>query len=121
MATTTLTQAQSDLRSIAGILLPGEKTKTVIDRVSALVGLSYWRTFDLWYGKARRVEDYEIEKIQNALARKELERLENDVQNWRTALAKADAKIAQIRADIARPRLDLFSHDVRREGRPPRK
>lgn len=117
MQETTVSQAQADLRKIAGELLPGEKIGVVIGRVASLVGLKYSRAFELWYGRSRRLESYEREQIREALARKELERLENDLHNWRISLAKMDAKVASLRADLNRPRLDLLGHEVRGRGR----
>jgi hypothetical protein len=45
----------------------GERVKSAINRAARLARLTYWRTYELWYRKARRVEVYDIEQIQEAL------------------------------------------------------
>lgn len=45
----------------------GEKHKTLIQRAADLAGLSYWRAFDIWYRKARRLEISEREAIVAAM------------------------------------------------------
>lgn len=45
----------------------GTKTSEAIDRTAERVGLPRWRIFDIWYGKARRVEVAEALAIQRAL------------------------------------------------------
>ena len=117
MPETLVAQAQLDLRKLAGELMPDEKIKSVIGRVAAVVGLKYSRTFELWYGRSRRLEDYEREQICEALAKKELKWLENELHNWRMALARMETKAAALRADMDRPRFDLLSHEVRGRGR----
>lgn len=117
MSEASVAQAQADLRKLGGELLPGEKIGIVIGRVAVAAGLKYSRAFELWYGRSRRLEDYERQQIREALARKELERLENDLHNWRIILAKMDAKVASLRADLNRPSLDLLGHEVRGRGR----
>ena len=55
------------LRELSLPWAAGERMKTVLDRTSRLARLTYWRTFDIWYGKARRIEPHEIEQIAEAL------------------------------------------------------
>jgi hypothetical protein len=117
MTETLVSQAQNDLRKLGGELLPGEKVGCVIGRVATLLGWKYSRVFEIWYGRSRRIEVFECDQVREALARKELERLENDLHNWRISLAKMDAKVASLRADLNRPRLDLLGHEVRGRGR----
>src|SRR5580698_10027820 len=45
----------------------GEFVKIAIDRAARLARLQYWRAFDLWYKKARTVEEYELDQIREAL------------------------------------------------------
>ena len=51
-------------------------------------GGSYWRTYDLWYGKARRVEEYEIDAIADALRVKREREAANELHELRTRLAR---------------------------------
>ncbi len=110
-------QAQNDLREIGKKVLPGEKGEHVIGRVASEVGLKYSRAFELWYGRVRRIEPFEREQIREALARLELRWLENELHNWRIALARMETKAASLRADLDRPRFDLLGHEVRGRGR----
>jgi hypothetical protein len=56
------------LKQLAEPLQFGDRTKYAIDRAARRAGLSYWRAFDIWYGKARRIETHEAESIETALA-----------------------------------------------------
>src|SRR5947209_14578977 len=38
-----------------------------IDRAARAAGLSYWRAFDIWYGKARRIDAHEAAQINEAI------------------------------------------------------
>lgn len=55
------------LKRISEPLRVGESTRDAITRAATKTQLSYWRAFDVWYGKARRVEISEALKIKNAL------------------------------------------------------
>jgi hypothetical protein len=57
------------VRKLAEPMQFGDKTKLAIEKSSEKTGLSYWRTFDIWYGKARRVELPEAVMIHDALVR----------------------------------------------------
>jgi len=48
--------AAAELRKIAGPRAPDDSIRNVIERAALKIGASYWRTFDLWYEKARRLE-----------------------------------------------------------------
>lgn len=56
-------QVATDLRCAAGPFLDGDKVKRRIERAARRVGLPYWRTHDLWYRKARRIEPRELAAI----------------------------------------------------------
>lgn len=66
---------QEGLRSIAG---PGGSVKVRIGRAARLVGFDYWRTFDLWYGKARRIDGHEISAVKAKQRKEEALRVETD-------------------------------------------
>lgn len=61
-------QYSASLRRLAEPLQFGDRTKYAIDRAAKRAGLSYWRAFDIWYGKARRIEEHEAQNIETALA-----------------------------------------------------
>lgn len=60
-------QCAASLRQLAEPLHFGDRTKYAIDRAAKRAGLSYWRAFDIWYGKARRIEVHEVQGINAAL------------------------------------------------------
>lgn len=107
--------ASAALQELAEPSTRGDRVKAAIARAARLSGLSYWRTFDLWYRKARRVEDFEIDAINGALARKRAEETRNELQELRlrltrleTALVLSDEEfhredIDQVRACLRRP------------------
>jgi hypothetical protein len=112
-----LSTIYADFQALADPPQHGKFVKDYIAQAAARAGLSYWRAFDIWYGKARRIEQYERDQIAEALAKKELEALRNDLQNWRISLAKHEARLATLDADYRSPDVDLLGHDVRPGGR----
>lgn len=107
--------AGNALKELAEPSTRGDRVKAAIARAARLSGLSYWRTSDLWYRKARRVEDFEIDAINEALARKRAEEARNELSELRlrlerleNALLLSDEKfhredIDQVRACLRRP------------------
>jgi hypothetical protein len=57
------------LKRIVGPIKIGTKTKEAINVASQRTGLPRWRTFDIWYGKARQVQVPEAILIRDALLR----------------------------------------------------
>jgi hypothetical protein len=56
------------LKKLAEPLSFHETTKIAIGRAADRAGLSYWRAFDIWYCKARRIDAHEAKAIESALA-----------------------------------------------------
>ncbi len=54
------------LRQLAEPRPVGDRIKCAIARAARRAGMSYWRTYDLWYGRARRVDATEVAKIKAA-------------------------------------------------------
>jgi hypothetical protein len=65
---TNIAWASKSLKQIAAPIERDEPIRLIIERASARAGLSYWRTFDLWYQKARRLEIRERDAIQATLS-----------------------------------------------------
>ncbi len=82
-----MSEAAALLRALSEPWSSGERVKSALARAAKLAGLDYWRAFDIWYRKARRIEYIEMMKIKDALALKK--RL--DTQN---ALAELRHRIA---------------------------
>jgi predicted phage-related endonuclease len=97
-----LTDLSADLRELSEPWEMGDRIKAAIDRAARRAGLSYWRTFDLWYGKARRVEPHEREAIAAALAQKRKEAARNELHELRTRLARLEALLARDDPDFHR-------------------
>ena len=95
----------------------GDRVKAAIDRAARAAGLSYWRAFDIWYGKARRIEPAEIARIQAALQRKNEERNRNELHEIRLRVARLEALFVQKDPEFHRPAADQGSRPIRPLGR----
>lgn len=74
--------------------------KAAIDRAAQRAGLPYWRAFDIWYRKARRVEQFECVLIADALERKRKEAARNELHELKTRIARLESLLAQADADF---------------------
>lgn len=77
-----------------GAIQPGEKTKVAVERAARRSGLSYWRTFDIWYGKARRIEDSERASIADALVKYRRKGFREELNELRARLAQLEARMS---------------------------
>lgn len=91
-------EMQDGLRAVAG---PGGSVKERISRAARRTGLAYWRVFDLWYGKARRIDAHEIETVRSKQEQEEAFRAETD-----ELLAQVLARVAALEAALADQRAD---------------
>lgn len=66
-------EVSDGLRFLAGPMRDGDKVKSRIARAARAAGLSYWRAFDLWYGRARAIKAQELEAVRAAKARRSQE------------------------------------------------
>ena len=57
------------LKRIAAPIHVDERISDYIARAAVRCGLTYWRTFDVYYGKARKVHLFEAIRIRDALIR----------------------------------------------------
>ena len=101
---------------------PGARTKVAIDQAARRSGLHYWRAFDIWYGKARRIEPHEIKNIKQALdAKNERERADerdtrNEIQALKLRIARLEARLAAEDEDLHCARPDLARGALRGGG-----
>jgi hypothetical protein len=100
------------LKELAEPRPSGDLVKRAIERSARLVGVSYTRAFDIWYGKARRIDATEAQKISEALEAKREEEARNEIHDLRTRLLKMEARIAAETAD----RRSASSHMARPEA-----
>lgn len=110
-----MSDAATMLRELSYPWEPGEKVKAVIDRTSKLCRLTYWRTFDIWYRKARKVEDYEVAQIAEALRIKNEKAARNELHDLKLRLARLEATL-QGDPDFHRPTIDHTREMVRQMG-----
>jgi hypothetical protein len=111
-----MSDASVMLRELSYPWEPGEKIKVVIDRTSKLCRLTYWRTFDIWYRKARKVEDYEIAQIAEALRIKNEKAARNELHDLKLRLARLEASLSQGNTDFHRASIDRAGEMVRGRG-----
>lgn len=112
-----LVVASNLLRELSEPWSSGEYVKNAIDRAARLAGLQYWRAFDLWYRKARRVEDFEIDQIADALKAKRERDAKNELHDLKLKLARLEARLTSGDADFHRPSIDHAGELVRELGR----
>src|SRR5688572_10957910 len=86
-----LNDAADGLRALSEPWSSGERVKTAIGRAARLAGLSYWRAFDIWYRKARRVEPYEVDAIVDVLISKDAKDARHEFQELRLRLARLES------------------------------
>ena len=108
--------AREAIRELARPRPEGEPIKRAIERAAKAWGGEYWRTFDIWYGKARRIEPHEANAIADAVqAKRELEAA-NELHELRLRLTRLEARLGTTDEDFYRPDID-FSRDMVRGAR----
>lgn len=101
------------LRELSEPWSDGEKVKTAIDRSAKLSGLTYWRAFDIWYGKARQVADFEIEQIAAAIEQKNEKDARNELRDLKARIARMESLLAQGDANFYSPSISHAREMVR--------
>ncbi len=104
--------AREFLRELADTIEAGE-TKRAIERAGKLANLPYWRAFDLWYRKARRVEEFEQEAIAAAVAKKRKDDARREFQELRTRMARLESLLAQSDPDFHRATIKQVRDQLR--------
>jgi hypothetical protein len=108
--------ASNMLRDLSEPWNSGEKVKSALDRTARMAKLSYWRAFDIWYRKARRVEDYEIAQIAEALRIKNERAAKNELHDLKLRLARLEASLSAGDADFHSPAIDYARENLRQPG-----
>jgi hypothetical protein len=113
-----MNEAATMLRELSEPWSSGEYVKTAIDRAARLASLNYWRAFDIWYGKARRVEEFELDQIREALRIKNEKAAKNEFHDLKLRLAKLESALsASSDPDFHRPSIDFAREQMREFGR----
>jgi uncharacterized protein YaeQ len=92
----------------------GERIKSAINRAARLSGLSYWRAWDIWYGKARRVEAFEADAIADALKQKQAKDARNELSELRLRLTRLEAILSISDAEFHRETIGVVGQQLRR-------
>lgn len=93
------------LKELAEPRPAGEPVKRAIERAARLTSFAYWRTFDFWYAKARRIEQSELDAITAALQHKREHDARNELHDLKMRIAKLEARLAAGDTDFYRPRV----------------
>lgn len=104
------------LKELAGPGERGDRIKSAIDRAARRSGLTYWRAFDIWYGKARRIEEYEKEAIVRALAKKEREDARRELHALKIRIACLESRLSQVDQDFYGETVDSLRAALRTAG-----
>jgi hypothetical protein len=80
------------LRELAEPRAPRD-LKAAIARAARASGLHYWRAFDIWYRKARRIDAHEAAQINEALRIKREKAVANEYHDLKTRLAKLESAL----------------------------
>jgi hypothetical protein len=111
-----MSDATAMLKELSQPWRPGEFVKEVIVRIAPLAGLTHTRAADIWYAKARRVEDHEIANIADALAKKNERSIWNRITNIEVELAQLKSIVRQSNSDYGQSTTDSSVGGVRVAG-----
>lgn len=92
---------------------PGESVKTAIYNAAKRSGLSHTRASDIWYRKARRIEQFEQDIIAAALLKHRRISARNEFQELRTRLSRLEAMLAQSDPDFHRDTIGQVKGQLR--------
>ena len=112
-----MTDLSASLRELSEPWERGDKVKAAISRAARAADLTYWRAFDIWYGKARRIEPDETARIQAALRRRSEEHARNEFHDLRTRLLRLEARLLSTDPDFHRETIDQTRETLRDIGR----
>lgn len=104
------------LRELSEPWPSGERVKSAIARAARLSGIAYWRAFDLWYQKARRIEPSEMAALADALQRKRELEAKNELHDLKMRFAKLEALMASTDEEFYRPTIDWIGKMACRSG-----
>lgn len=97
-----MTDYSAALKQLAEPRPRGEKMNHSVERAARLAGFEYWRAFNIWYRKARRIEAHEADAIRDAIQKKNEEDARNEYQELRTRLLKMESRLASEGSDSHR-------------------
>lgn len=97
-----MTDLSAALRELSEPWQRGDRIKAAIGRAARLAGLTYWRAFDIWYGKARRIDSGERERIAEALTKRREEAARHELHDLRIRITRLEALLSRAHQDTHR-------------------
>ena len=94
----------------------GEKVEAIIDRTARIAGLSFSRCYEIYYGRARRVEPEEIARIELALDKKTRRDARHELSELRLRIEILEARFAQTDPDFHREDINAMRQGMRSGG-----
>lgn len=104
----------SQLRALSEPHSDGEKIVSVIERTARLAGLSYSRCFEIWYRRARRIEQAEVARISKALELKQARDARNELSELRLRLTRLESLLVLSDQEFHRETIDVTRAQLRR-------
>lgn len=101
------------LKELADPRQAGEPVKRAIERAAGRAGFIFSRAYEIWYGRARRIEQFEIDAITDALQHKRERDAANELHDLKLRLARLEARLAAGDADFHRPSIDALGMGLR--------
>jgi hypothetical protein len=98
-----MTTYSDALRELAEPRPVGDTVGAAIRRACRTAGLPASRTFNIWYGRARRIDAHEAERINAALELKREAVAQNEIKYLRTRLLQIESRLAAESANRSRP------------------
>jgi hypothetical protein len=86
-------EMRCSLRQLAGQKMASDSVKSLIGRAARSAGLTYSRAYELWYGRARRIDAHELDGVR---ARLQAQRDEADRSRFREEIAEIHARLARL-------------------------
>jgi len=81
------------LRELAGPRMAGDPIKAAVSRAAKRAGIDYWRAYDIWYERNRRLDAEEETQILQALAKRRKMVALNEFAELRTRMARLEAML----------------------------
>jgi hypothetical protein len=103
----TYSEALSGLRRLAEPRPAGDRVKSAIARAARRAGLTYWRAYDIWYGKARRIDADELSAIVAAGTAKKRE-ARDDLLNLAEDFSILAERVSRVDPEMAGPFADAM-------------
>lgn len=102
-----MTTYSEALRELAEPRPVGDTIKVAIWRAARAAGLTYARAFNVWYGRARRIDAHEAAQITQALEKKREEDARNTIHDLQTRILMLESRFAAETSDSRRAQLGL--------------